>query len=104
VTANTLNVDTPELKMFVALVSVMDPKAPEAVEIGVVPAVTAGTTVEAKPVQFTDAGKAQLVGMMSTYRTPFNVIVGSSLTVTQGQMIPQGKLDAVIRIRAHAGL
>jgi hypothetical protein len=41
---------------------------------------------------------------MSTYKTPFNVIVGSSLTVTQGQQIPQGKLDAVIKIRAHAGL
>jgi hypothetical protein len=104
VTANTLNVATPELKVFVAPTSVMDPKSPEATEIGTIPAVEAGATGPAAPLLFNDTGKARLVGMMSTYRTPFNVIVGSTLTVTQGQRVPEGKLDAVIRIRAHAGL
>lgn len=104
VTANTLNVATPELKVYVAPTSVMDPRSPDATEIGAIPAVEAGATVASTPIRFNEIGKARLVGMMSTYRTPFNVLVGSTLTVTQGQQIPQGKLDAVIRIRAHAGL
>lgn len=104
VTSNTLNVATPELKMLVAPTSVMDPKSPEAIEIGTIPAISAGATSAAMPVAFNADGKARLVGMMSTYRTPFNVIVGSTLTVSEGQMVPEGKLEAVIRIRAHAGL
>ena len=104
VTSNTLNVPTPELKMYVAPISVMDPKSPDAIEIGTIASVPAGATLAATPVMFNEMGKARLVGIMSTYKTPFNVIVGSSLTVTQGQRVPQGKLDAVIKIRAHAGL
>jgi hypothetical protein len=104
VTSNTLNVATPELKVYVAPMSVMDPKSPEASEIGSIPPVEAGTTVAATPIAFTAAGKAKLVSIMSTFKTPFNVIVGSTLTVSQGQPVPQGKLDAVIKIRGHAGL
>jgi len=104
ITSNTLNVATPALEVKVAPMSVMDPKSPEAELIGTVPAVPAGTTVDASPIMFTATGKAKLISMMSTYKTPFNVIVGSTLTVAQGQMVPEGKLDAVISIRAHAGL
>jgi hypothetical protein len=104
IAANTLNVATPELAVKVAPMSVMDPKSAEAELIGTVPAVPAGTTVDSMPIVFTPTGKAKLVSMMSTYKTPFNVIVGSTLTVAQGQRVPQGKLDAVISIRAHAGL
>lgn len=104
VSANTLNVATPELKVYVAPISVMDPKSAEAIEIGTIPSVAAGATVDATPIAFNAGGKAKLVEVMSTYKTPFNVLVGSTLTVTEGQMVPEGKLDAVIRIRAHAGL
>jgi hypothetical protein len=104
VVSNTLNVATPELKMYVAPTSVMDPKSPEAIAIATIPPVDAGATVPSTSVMFTATGKMQLVSTMSTYKTPFNVIVGSTLTVAAGQMIPEGKLDAVVRIRAHAGL
>jgi hypothetical protein len=104
VTSNTLNVATPELKLYVAPMSVMDPKSPEAVEIGTIAPVAAGAIVPLTPVLFNATGKEKLVSMMSAYKTPFNVIIGSTLTVSGGQMIPQGKLDAVVRIRAHAGL
>ena len=104
VVANTLNVATPELKVLVAPTSVVDPKSPEAIEIGTIPSVEAGATVGSTPIVFNASGRAKLVEMMSTYKTPFNVMVGSTLTVTAGQMVPEGKLDAVIRIRAHAGL
>jgi len=30
--------------------------------------------------------------------------VGSALVVQAGQMVPEGKLDALIHIKAHAGL
>jgi hypothetical protein len=104
VTQNTLNVATPALKMYVAPTSVMDPKSPDAMEIATIPPIEAGTTVGPTPVMFNETGKAKLVSIMSTFKTPFNVLVGSTLTVTAGQMVPQGKLDAVIQIRAHAGL
>ena len=104
VVANTLNVATPELQLLVAPATVMDPKSAEAILIGTIPPVEAGSTVAPTSIAFTETGKAQLVGMMSTYKTPFNVIVGSTLTVAEGQMVPEGKLDAVVRIRAHAGL
>jgi hypothetical protein len=104
VVSNTLNVATPELKVYVAPISVMDPKSPDASVVGTIPPVEAGTTVPSTSIMFTAEGKAKLVSMMSTYKTPFNVIVGATLTVTEGQMVPQGKLDAVVRIKAHAGI
>jgi len=104
VRTNTLNVATPELKLFVAPMSVMDPKSAEAIEIGTIPPVEAGATATQQMIQFTAEGRARLISVMSTFKTPFNVIVGSTLTVTAGQQVPSGKLDAVLHIRAHAGI
>jgi hypothetical protein len=104
VKTNTLNVATPELRLSVAPMSVMDPKSPDAVVIGTIPPVLAGATVMGQSVEFTADGKTRLVDVMSTFKTPFNVIVGSSLVVKAGQQVPTGKLDAVLHIRAHAGL
>jgi hypothetical protein len=104
VTTNTLNVDTPELKLYVAPMSVMDPKSPDAVEIGTIPPIPAAITSSEQSIEFNAEGRQRLVSIMSTFKTPFNVIIGSSLTVTAGQRIPTGKLDAVVHIRAHAGI
>ncbi len=41
---------------------------------------------------------------MSTFKTSFNIIVGSILVVQQGQPVPSGTLDAVVHIKGHAGL
>jgi len=105
VTANTLNVDTPEMFVFVAPATVMDPNDPDATAIGSISPVVAGTVTDGpQPLEFTPNGKADLVAIMSTFKTPFNVIVGSTLVISQGQPVPAGRLDAVVHIKGHAGL
>ena len=104
VVANTLNVDTPAIDLYVAPMSIMEPSDPAAKKIGTIAPVPAGTTVAAMDVVFTDDGKAELVKIMSTFKTPFNVLVGSNLVIRSGQEIPTGRLDAVIRIKGHASV
>ncbi|HEY4241408.1 MAG TPA: hypothetical protein VGM88_16415 [Kofleriaceae bacterium] len=104
VTGNTLSVDTPPLVMYVSPMAIMDPSDPQAIEIATIAPITAGQTVAEMPIAFTDAGKAALVNIMGTFKTPFNVLVGSSITVKAGDPVPTGKLDAVVHIKAHASL
>lgn len=103
--SNTLNTDTPPLTLFVAPMSVMDPTSPEARPIGTISGVAAGEVTDGEqPLEFTPSGKADLVAAMSTFKTPFNIIVGSTITLTSGQSVPQGRLDAVVHVKGHAGL
>lgn len=105
VTANSLNVATPEMTVYVAPKSVMNPKDPMAKAIGTIPSVPAGqTTSKPEAIMFTATGKAELVSIMSTFKTPFNVLVGSTLVIHAGTPVPNGKLDAVVHIKGHAGL
>lgn len=108
VTSNTLNVETPQLGVYVAPITVMDPNDPMAKKIGTIPSVPAGATVASRDLTFTADGKQTLVDAMSTFKNPFNVIVGTSkdnpIVIQMGDAVPTGKLDAVIQIKAHAGL
>jgi hypothetical protein len=104
VTSNTLNVATPPLTIYVAPMSVMDPKDPQAKTVATVDPVPAGMTVTLKDLTYTDTGKQNLVDTMGNYKNPFNVIVGSTLTLAAGDMVPTGKLDATVHIQAHASL
>lgn len=104
VASNTLTVATPVMTVYVAPRSVMDPGDPQAKAIGTIASVAAGTTTGPQSLVFTATGKADLVAMMSTFKTPFNVIVGSTLVLHQGQSVPRGRLDAVVHIKGHAGL
>lgn len=104
VTANTLTVETPELGVYVAPMSIMDPNDPMATKIGTVPPVPAGATVATRDLEFTPDGKMALIDIMSTYKTPFNIIVGSQIIVSSASEVPAGKLDAIVQIKAHAGL
>jgi hypothetical protein len=102
---NTLNVDTPEIGVYVAPMSVMDPTDPMAKKIGTIAPIPAGMTfTTAQDLKFTADGKQQLISSMNNFKTPFNVIVGSQLSITSGTPVPQGRVDAIIRIRAHAGI
>jgi hypothetical protein len=107
VTANTLSVPTPEMGVYVAPINVMDPLNPMAKKIGTIQAVPPGATVASRDMDYTTDGKAALIEAMSTYKNPFNVIVGTGenpIMVTTASMVPTGKLDAVIQIKAHAGI
>jgi hypothetical protein len=104
VTQNTLNVDTPPMTVYVSPMSVMDPKDPTAKAIGTIDPVTAGMTFPPREMTYTPEGKQALIDIMSTFKTPFNVLVGATLTVSSASMLPSGKLDAVVHIKAHAGI
>jgi len=104
VTANSLNVDTPEFTVYVAPMNVTNPSDPMATAIGTIPPVTAGTTTMGpQSIMFTASGKADLVSIMSTYKTPFNVMVGSSITVSNGQMVPITLTCASVALAAVVG-
>ena len=104
VTSNTLNIDTPEITLYVAPTSVIKSNDPMAKAIGTIPPIPAGTTTSAQAVRFTPTGRADLIAAMSSFKTPFNVLVGSSIVITASQPVPTGKLDAVVHIKGHAGL
>jgi hypothetical protein len=104
VTSNTLNVTTPAMRVYVAPMSIMDPDDPMARHIGTIDPVPAGATVATRDMTYTSDGKQTLVDIMSTYKNPFNIIVGSKIVIGAGGQVPTGKLDAVVQIRAHAGL
>jgi hypothetical protein len=105
VTTNTLNVDTPEITVYVAPTSVIKSNDPLAKAIGTIPPIPAGTTTtSSQSVRFTPTGRADLMAAMSSFKTPFNVLVGSSIVITASQPVPTGKLDAVVHIKGHAGL
>jgi hypothetical protein len=102
VTSNTLDYDTPELAVYVAASSVMDPSDPGAHLIGTIPLIAKGTTRATVEMRFSDGGQDQLTATLSNFKNPFNVIVGGALELTAGDPIPHGKLDASVTIKAHA--
>ncbi len=105
VPSNTLNTEVPPLTVFVAPMSVMDPNSPDAKPIGTISGVAPGEVTDGpQQLAFTATGKADLVAAMSTFKTPFNIIVGSTIVITEGQSVPQGRLDAVVHVKGHAGL
>lgn len=104
VTNNTLSIATPAITIYVAPMSIMDPNDPMAQKVGTVDPIPAMTTVALKDLTFDPSGKQNLVTIMGSYKTPFNVLAGTTLTVMDGQMLPTGKLDAIVHIKAHATL
>jgi hypothetical protein len=105
ITSNTLNVDTPEFTVYVAPMSVIKTTDAMARPIGKIAAVPAGWVTDAPhPFTFTSTGRADLVTLMSSFKTPFNVLESSSIVISRGQMVPTGKLEAIVHIKAHAGL
>jgi hypothetical protein len=104
VITNTLSVPTPQLTIYVAPASVMNPGDPSAKAVGTIDPVPAMMTESAREMTYTAEGKQALIDTMGSYMTPFNVLVGGELQVRSGDPLPAGKLEAVVQIKAHAGV
>lgn len=101
--ANTLDIATPPLTIYVAPSSVVDPSDPQARAVGTIAAIPAMDRASGS-LQFVDGGKDALTEAMSSFKSPFNILVGATLMITASDPLPTGKLDAIVHVRAHAGL
>ena len=105
VTSNNLNVATPELDLSVGPTTAASATDAQVKVVGTIPSIPANTvTMGPQQLAFTPTGKAQLIDIMSHFKTPFSVWAGSSIKVAPGQALPTGKLEAVVKITGHAGL
>jgi hypothetical protein len=104
VSMNSFDRDTPPLVIYVAPANLTTPEPPNAVVVGTIPAIPAGTTIETTEIQMTATGRDRLIDAMEDFRTPFNIIVGADLRLTEGDTIPTGALTTTLSITAHAGL
>lgn len=99
---NSLDVASPPLTVYVAPEGIMSPGDSEAEAIGTIPSVPAMTTVEEADVELTAEGKDRLAARMKDYDTPFNLIVGSELTLQAGDALPHGRMVTVVKATAVA--
>lgn len=107
VTTNTLNIATPQIAVYVAPMAAVkyDPNNKQIKQIGTIPVVAAGKTTTAPvAIQFTATGKADLQDIMGSFKTPFNILVGTQIVVDKDSDVPTGRLDAVVHVKGHAGL
>lgn len=101
---NDLTIDTPELTVYVGPSTGFRPTDAGVKAIGTISPVASKTTSGPRPLAFTSTGQAELVATMGMFKTPFNIVIGSSIELTAGQALPSGKLKAVVHITGHAGL
>lgn len=99
---NELSTDLPMLTIYVAPVTVMSPDDPMAKDIGTIAPIPAMTTVDETMVDYTPTGKADLAATMKEFTTPFNLLVGSTISLGAGDAVPSGKLTATVTVTAHA--
>ncbi|MEO6771622.1 MAG: hypothetical protein ABI467_01185 [Kofleriaceae bacterium] len=102
ITNNSLDIATPVLTVYVAPMSVMDPGDAKAKMIGTIDVVQAGTTLDARAMTFTPGGQAALGATLADFKNPFNLLVGGTLLLSNGDEVPRGRLDASVHVRAHA--
>ncbi|HEY0253995.1 MAG TPA: hypothetical protein VGC41_20840 [Kofleriaceae bacterium] len=104
VTGNTLDIATPELAVYIAPMAVMDPHDAGAQQIGTIAIVPASTIEPSTEMKWVDGGQDVLSETLASFKNPFNVIVGGTLTLHSGYAVPMGKLDANVHIKATASL
>jgi hypothetical protein len=104
VTENTLNVDSPELTVYVGPTTAMTPGDPQSRAVGTVAPIPAGTQQTHKDVNMTPEGRDDLRDFMKDYMTEFNIIVGAEVDLSAGDTMPHGRLTAIVYGNAHAGL
>jgi hypothetical protein len=102
VSENTLNVTSPALTLSVAPAGVMSSSGRGAADLGIIPSLAPGETVDEEDVDLTPSGQTELADRMREYETPFNLVIGSIVQLRAGDPVPSGRLIAKLRVRAHA--
>ncbi|MBX3159163.1 MAG: hypothetical protein KF773_24555 [Deltaproteobacteria bacterium] len=97
VTANTLDVATEPLAVSIATLALSDVRP-----LGEIEALPAMGTRSSRPLDLTADGAARLEAAIESYRTPFNLVLASRLAIRRGQPLPTGRLETVLRLKAHA--
>ena len=106
---NTLNVATPPIDIYVGPQGAKLESDSGVTRLGTVPILpamgktacrtggTPGTQESACDMPLTDAGKNALGMFAKTYKTPFTVLIVTSLVVHGGEPVPAGKLDLSVQ-------
>jgi hypothetical protein len=110
---SSLNVATPPLKLYVGAQTAKDSMDPSAVLVGTVAALPAGSTSCGDPVDpkgdpaaagaqvcdvpLTPDGQAALRRYVQDFRTPFAIVVETSLVAKPGEPLPSGMLTVSVR-------
>jgi len=97
VTSNTLNVDLPEVEIYVAPQGTTSTSDPNAAKFGTVPVTRAGTTISGGSVALDPAGQKALVGFAHDFGTPFVLIGKTVVIVPGGTPLPMGAIDIDIK-------
>jgi hypothetical protein len=96
-TANTLNVNLPEVEIYVAPQGATSSADPSASKFGTVPVTLAGTTIAGGSVALDPAGQNAFVGFAHDFGTPFVFIAKTTVIVPGGTPLPAGAIDIEIR-------
>jgi hypothetical protein len=101
---NTLSASTPELSLYVAPPSVMNPGDPQARLVGHIQPVPAGATFADQNLVVDEMGRLNMETFMGDYKAEFNVIVGGQVKISAGDPLPLGSMRASITVDAYADL
>ena len=102
VTGNTLNVDLPEVELFVAPATAMS-IADGATRFGTVPVIASGTNPTDGNVTLDKAGQDAFVGFAHHFGTPFAFMARTKVTVIPGRTpVPMGGLSLTVKGRLSA--
>jgi len=104
VSENTMNVDSTPLTIYIGPQDAMSSGHPQAEAIGTIAPVPAGMTIDDAEVELSADAESVVRSYMGDYRTPFNIIIGTLVDLEAGDLIPQGRLVAVVKVEATAGL
>ena len=105
---NTLDVATPPIDIYVGPQGAKTETDAGVTHLGTMPMLpamgktacrpgTPGTETSACDMPLTDAGKSALGNFAKNYKTPFNAIISTTLTVHAGEPVPAGKLDLFVQ-------
>jgi len=100
VTTNTLNVNLPDVSLYLAPQGVTSASDPSAEKFGTMPAIAAGDTPAGDVVLEPNATQV-LNKFTQDIRTPFSFIAGTTVTVTRS---PTGKIDLTVTGELAASL